>query len=309
MSENTNNDMFDRLEALTAEFNPAPGFGLMGQLQNGDPQQMRQGLPSAAPASAPPASAPPAADATNPQMISDVVAPLNDNVQDLSKRFAALEQQMRAQQPHPTDLRQTPATPVAPAATSTEGMSPEQVRQMEFEASQKQMQIDLAWERARNYLNDARIQFPQANLSEDDLRDVWQKGKMTDHPETAKNLDWKNHWNLEAKSRAYDVSVPQFGTMEKQLKAMQDELSAMKTQAAAKPNVADMGAVSQSSRRILTPGDSNKTVITKGPNGEEVVYNKNVYERAKERQGRNGFAGFNKILNEEAQREALSLVS
>lgn len=306
-NENQNNDMFDRLEQLSSEFNTAPGFGLMGQLQNGDPQAMRQGL---VPPAAPAAPAAPAQDDLNPKMISDVVAPLNETVQGLNQRFAAIEQLMKAQQPHPTDIRpQTVATPHVQAAPSTEGMTPEQIRQMDFEQEQKKMQIDLAWERARNYLNDARIQFPLAKLSEDDLKEVWMKGKMSEHPDVARNLDWKNHWNLEAESRSYKTMVPQFSTMEQQLKSMQDELSALKTQAAAKPNAADMGALPQSGRRILSPSDQSKTTITRGPNGEEVVYNENVYKRAKERQGRNGFAGFNKILNEEANREALQQVS
>lgn len=261
MADNDNHDshIFDKLQQIGQEFNTNKGFGLMGMIDNEDPQ------------AAPRHQEPPAAQALAPEaldsQIFERIAPLNDTLQAMNQRFSKLEEKLQTPAPARTEL---PA-PVAPP-----DLNPEQQKLWELEQRANRADRDYAYEKAANALNRVRLTHPDVDLSDNDLTSLWQQQRFDDNVQMAKNANWDQHWELMAKAKR----TPR---LEQQLKTMEAELSSLKSNRNNPIN--DMASIPQP-RRAAGPSQS----INNDGIDEE------VYREASKGMGRGRFMGFNKAL-------------
>jgi hypothetical protein len=289
----------DRMAQLTREFNTHKGFGMQGALEAAEsafafpPDNTgAEPTPATAPASAEP----------DPKQFEQILSPINTSLQEFKQSQMQELQSIRDQM---ADLRtsrqqaQTESPVVQPAlqADGTPAPAPQQdpyaAKFHELEQKQFKIHAQMQYDRARQALDAAKAKYPDVDLSENDLKALWDNYKIGDNPNnlsTAERTNWTGHWEQVAAAKA----AP---TWQKRMKELEAENAQLKSN---KPSVLEqLGAVPAGSRGRNAM--ANTPAVVEGPDGTD----NDIYNYANERMSKGAFRGFGRLLNEGKLRKQL----
>lgn len=284
----------DRLAQLGTEFNTNKGFGFMGQLENNlDPQSdaaraLVNGQPAQpsldqalqqAPVVPPPAPAPDLS----------IMEPINTAMQglrsDTSQELQAIRNQI-------SELKSMQSA-VPPAADGTPDPVLQKLAQME--QAHHKLHRSALQDRARSALQQARSQYPDADLGDNDFNLVWNGNKLDDNLGMAESVNWKDHWDMVAKAK----SLPK---LQEKMRNHEMEIERLRSN---KPTpLQEMSTAPRTNRQ----GGLPQTSLMGTDGFDEDLYQDavNIMGGADRAKGR--FMGFNRALNEAQRRRSFGNV-
>lgn len=271
--EQSKNDFSDRLAELGQTFNTNKGFGMMGMLEN---QEQSASEPSSLTTAADPTPTTPAAstgDSSPPEWFE----PLNSSLRAIKEETV---QQMNSVRNEIAQLR-TP--PVIEQLTATGEIDPVAHELNTVKGEMGRMKLNTAYERARNSLNTMKIQHPEFDATEQDLRDVWTKS-VGNNVGVAEGTNWDAYW-------AQEFTKRQEPKLKDRISKLENELAQAKS---TRNTVNDLASVPRANRQGLP-----------SPQVSEGAFDEDVYRAASKRMSKGRFSGFNKMLIEEQNRKML----
>jgi hypothetical protein len=272
--ENTNDVLAEKLAGLNEQFNTNKSFGLMGMLE-AQAQQADSGLTTDA------AAVGQAAAATSDQpedRTSDILEPIHSSLRAMHNESA---QQLGILRNEIAQLRQAPS----PAAQSYEAELDPVARQLsETNNRLNQVQLQSAYDRARNELNMMKVKNPDFDYSENDLQAVWNQHIGND-PNKANATNWGTYFQQQFDSR-------QNPKLQQRISKLEAELAAKSTN----NSLNDLSAVPRGNRQSLAP-----QAATSGD------FDEDVYRQASAKMGRFQFKGFNRALVEAQNKKAFRM--
>lgn len=256
-----------KLAELAETFNTNPGFGLMGMLDNRDPQAPEQQQQQVQPKQ----------EDTPPEWVDMVNSRVESTNRKLDEQFNRLSEMVAANQSRQSvqPITQEPTEPLDPVSQEI----------MNLRREQQTILADTVYERAKNSLQSLKQRHPDATFTEQDLQTLWKQHDLTTNINQARGLNWDQHWENEYQK----IAAPK---KDDTIKQLQEEIAALKS---GRSPAHSMAALPRSNRSAApAPGNSQS--------GD---FDEDVYQAAKKRMTPGKFMGFNRILMEEQRKKSL----